>query len=242
MSADDDLEIHEEHEGEHGEPWLVSYADMMTLLFGFFVLMYFFASQDQPDAWEKVRKGLSQSFGGEYVDRFQKVDDEIKDLFKGNSETLKSIVIEPSPNGVRIMFQSAILFDLGKAALRPEVVGIVNSIIQLIKERGSDLDVIIEGHTDNLPITNQRFPSNWELSAVRASTIVRLFEDAGFQRSRLQAVGFADTAPLFPNVDENNQSIPENQAKNRRVVIRVNRHLNNKAKKKSKPKSSKTEK
>jgi len=73
----------------------------------------------------------------------------------------------------------------------------------------------VEGHTDDLPIHTQRFPSNWELSAARAASVVRFFIQQGIPKERLQAVGLADTQPRAPNTS------PEDRAKNRRVVIQL---------------------
>ena len=79
----------------------------------------------------------------------------------------------------------------------------------------SEFPIIIEGHTDNIPIKNVQFPSNWELSAVRATTVLRLFADAGIAAERLTAIGYADTRPVEPNV------LADGRARNRRVTIQI---------------------
>ncbi|RZA32435.1 MAG: flagellar motor protein MotD, partial [Lysobacteraceae bacterium] len=73
----------------------------------------------------------------------------------------------------------------------------------------------VEGHTDTLPITNERFASNWELSAVRAASVVRLFIESGVQDARLSAIGHGATRPVAPN------DTPANQARNRRVAVMI---------------------
>ena len=83
--------------------------------------------------------------------------------------------------------------------------------------------VTVEGHTDDAPIHSAQFPSNWELSTARASAVVHFFLDAGVAPSRLRAAGYADTFPLVPNRDAAGRAIPENQARNRRVVIKLER-------------------
>jgi len=80
--------------------------------------------------------------------------------------------------------------------------------------------VIVEGHTDDIPIVTPKYPSNWELSSARASTVVRLLESAGFDHSDLRPVGLADTEPLVPN-----RGLAANRALNRRIVIRVQKQL-----------------
>ncbi|HPP47832.1 MAG TPA: OmpA family protein, partial [Accumulibacter sp.] len=79
--------------------------------------------------------------------------------------------------------------------------------------------VTIEGHTDNVPISNAQFPSNWELSAVRATTVLRLFADAGVAPERLTAIGYADTRPVEAN------TLVEGRARNRRVTILIEANL-----------------
>jgi chemotaxis protein MotB len=79
----------------------------------------------------------------------------------------------------------------------------------------------VEGHTDDVPIRTARFPSNWELSASRASSVVRYFIEQGIKPSRLKAAGYADTKPKLPNKDIFDEGIPENREKNRRVSLRL---------------------
>ncbi|MBT5495044.1 MAG: OmpA family protein [Alphaproteobacteria bacterium] len=79
----------------------------------------------------------------------------------------------------------------------------------------------VEGHTDDVPIRTARFPSNWELSASRASSVVRYFIEQGIKPSRLKAAGYADTKPKLPNKDIFDEGIPENREKNRRVGLRL---------------------
>ena len=79
----------------------------------------------------------------------------------------------------------------------------------------TDFPITIEGHTDNVPIKTAQFPSNWELSAVRATTVLRLFADSGVAAERLTAIGFADTRPVEPNL------LADGRARNRRVTILI---------------------
>jgi chemotaxis protein MotB len=81
--------------------------------------------------------------------------------------------------------------------------------------------ITVEGHTDDEPISSAQFPSNWELSAARAAAVVRFFAEHGIPANRLRAAGYAQTHPLAPNRDDAGNPIPENQAKNRRVVIEL---------------------
>ena len=109
---------------------------------------------------------------------------------------------------------SALLSDAGKSILQ-EVVG------NLTSDRFRGYQITVEGHTDDTPISTALFPSNWELSTARASAVARFLLDQGIPAQRLRAAGYADTFPKAPNRDANGDAIPENQAQNRRVVIKL---------------------
>jgi chemotaxis protein MotB len=81
--------------------------------------------------------------------------------------------------------------------------------------------VDIEGHTDNIPIKTLQFPSNWELSVSRATNIVKYMIEKGIPSERLKAAGYADTKPKAPNIDDAGNPVPGNQAKNRRIVLKI---------------------
>ena len=104
------------------------------------------------------------------------------------------------------------LFASGQADLRPEESGLLKTVAGAAKIVPQN-PVRVEGHTDSLPIHTPRFPSNWELSTTRATTVLRYFESCGVAAGRLEASGYADQRPLGPNDSD------ENRAKNRRVEI-----------------------
>ena len=84
-----------------------------------------------------------------------------------------------------------------------------------------DYRITIEGHTSDVAISSAMYPSNWELSSARASRLVRLFIDQGIDPDRLRAVGYADSLPKVPNLDTGGKPIPENRARNERMVVKV---------------------
>jgi chemotaxis protein MotB len=214
----------EHEEGGHGEPWLVSYADLMTLLFGFFVLQYTFAVaklENDPNMI-KVRKELSAYFGGKYVDPTEQVDDSLKKLLDANNDLKKSIELSAEPDGLRIVITSQLLFASGDAKLSNAAEAILSKIAKQIYVQSENTTIRIEGYTDDNPIVHsENYATNWELSAARAIAVLQVFRTSGFASSRLQATSFADGRPLFPNRDTQGAPIPENQAKNRCVVIHV---------------------
>jgi len=122
-------------------------------------------------------------------------------------------------NGVALNLRGAAFFDLASADIKPAGLPLLREIAATLA--GTPYKVIVEGHTDNLPIESWLYPSNWELSSARASRVARLLIDQGVPKDHLRVEGLADTQPIAPNDDPSGRPIPENQAKNRRVVILV---------------------
>ncbi len=199
--------------------WLLSYADMMTLLFSFFALLMSFSKIDV-DSFEKVRKETTEIFGGEYQKPFQQLKDDLRDQMKLQGLNDKAIFDELE-KGLTITFRGSVFFDSGSADLRPEAVDLLSKVIPAIKRQNVQFNVVVEGHTDDNPIKSDRYPSNWELSSNRASAVLRLFEENGFTRQHLRAIGFADTLPVVPNRSVAGESISENQSQNRRIVLKL---------------------
>ncbi|MGE4539139.1 MAG: OmpA family protein [Desulfovibrio sp.] len=130
-----------------------------------------------------------------------------------------AVEIVPRENGVELNLRGAAFFDLASAEIKPAAMPLLRDIAATLS--GTPYKVTVEGHTDNLPIESWLYPSNWELSSARASRVARFLIDGGVPRNHLRVEGLADTQPVAPNDDEAGRPIPENQAKNRRVVILV---------------------
>ncbi len=148
------------------------------------------------------------------------VDDIRTELGKRFALDQSSVQLEQREGGFAITMKGAVLFDRASAELSSASKPYLDSIASSL--RNTPYKVNVEGHTDNLPIQSFVFPSNWELSAARASRVARYLIDQGVSKDHVQVTGFADTKPLEPNTDEKGQYLPENQARNRRVVIVVN--------------------
>jgi flagellar motor protein MotB len=119
-------------------------------------------------------------------------------------------------------FSSAAFFESGSANLSDSGQSLLASLLgRLQSPKFAAYRITVEGHTDDEPISSSQFPSNWELSAARAAAVVRFFVEHAIPAHRLRAAGYADTRPLAPNRDVAGDPIPENQAKNRRVVIEL---------------------
>jgi len=235
-------------EVENHDRWLVSYADFITLLFAFFVVMYAISS---------VNEGKYRVMASSIVSAFRNEADiasgamvminpsnpppqtipaqrnqaklkesarlvkkeHLRQLAKELNQALAPLMSEGKVRmaegalGLTIDISASVLFSPGDARLSQEAVRALDAVGRVLAT--TDFPVRVEGHTDNVPITNPQFPSNWELSAARAASVVRLFIDANVDPRRLTATGYADQRPLADN------ATPEGRQKNRRVAITI---------------------
>ena len=226
--------------------WLVTYGDMVTLLMAFFVLMYS-ASKVSEEKYEQVAQSIAQGFNSPGPDAIVEIvssesadsesTEEVTVLspLSNAKEMLDQLIEERdldgemstsfTPTGLKIELSSSSFFGSGSADVRESMVPSLIELSEVLQSLpDGDYQVEVEGHTDNVPINTARFPSNWELSSLRAINVAHIFEDTGIQKNRLSAIAYADTRPEAPNTDANGINIPENQAKNRRVVVHVTRH------------------
>ena len=215
-------EDHDEvHHEEGGEEWLISYADLMTLLFGLFAMMFSFAQFDD-GATVRVEKSLLKYFGGTYADG-RPINDPGTETMKAQLEkdpSLKDIELRDQKDK-GLTFVTRVLFPVGRGEPTPEAVQSLKKLAGLIKDTKKNYKIRIEGHTDDTPMAGVLFPTNWELSASRAASVVRIFEGQGFKPETLEATGFGSSRPVFPNRDEKGMPIAENQNRNRRIEIKV---------------------
>ncbi|MGE4292077.1 MAG: flagellar motor protein MotB [Desulfovibrio sp.] len=211
--------------------WSLTLADMMTLLLCFFVLMLSVTKVDR-DKYDAMSSVMAQAMGGKQTPAQKAqpqtgavrgvVGREQKNLFElqlelaaliGQDREHVELKMRAEPHAVAISLGDRILFDLGRAELKPEARQLLARLAGPLS--GTHYALTIEGHTDNLPIQSAQFPSNWELSSARASAVARFFIEDGFPKERIRVVGLADTRPKAPNDTENGRK------KNRRVVILV---------------------
>jgi len=227
--------------------WMVTYSDMMTLILVFFVLLFgisqvdnekfdavansfrerglfeFYPSPIQfesPDKKGTVEEGYGEE--GMKEDEFEELIREINKFIEEN-DLGEIMVANRIEQGVVLVLPEKIFFDPGKADLLDPALPFLDRVAELIKNLSNDVKV--EGHTDNVPMNSYQYPSNWELSAARASRVVRYFIDNhGLDPDRFIATGYADTEPVAPN------DTPENRQKNRRVEIIIMRSNDNQEK------------
>lgn len=234
---------HEEHENH--ERWLVSYADFITLLFAFFVVMYATSTaneEKQKNFEESVRLNLHLGMGGgagagaqnaaeeavaelvmpvgsfpqksgpqeaeDYVQRYldkSMSSDQRKEILQG---------VYHDAVGVRISLAASTLFQQGSAKLRRSSLEDLDKVAEMLKQ--TDKRIIVEGHTDDTPISDENFPSNWELASFRAGSVIRYFvKYHKMDPKRFTVVSYADLKPVAPNDSEEHRSM------NRRIEILI---------------------
>jgi chemotaxis protein MotB len=221
----DNDDEHESHPLVHDESnWLVSYADLMTLLFGFFVLMYSFSRIDK-EKFEVVRKDMVKYFGGKLVEEpgapegIRKLSKEMeKSIGSTLSDDKKQFNIKVEGNNIVVSIASDILFPPGSSRPSEKAIGSINKIYESIKVKKIEM-IEVEGHTDSDPISTPIFPSNWELSTSRAASIVRIFENLNVPPSQLKASGYAASRPLADDLETEGALLLANKQANRRVVL-----------------------
>ncbi|MEN9307470.1 MAG: hypothetical protein RL173_1402 [Fibrobacterota bacterium] len=214
--------VHEGNEGQGEEDWLISYADMVTLLMCFFLAMASISKVDM-GLFEQMKKGLRADVGKQKETPTPIA--EIKyDLDSLLSEEKKAgnVSVDQNSEGIVLEFSSSAFYQVGKAEFNPDAGAILDKVTGAIKGiTYYNFQIDIEGHTDNVPIKSLQFPSNWELSVNRATNIVKYLIGEGISADRLKAAGYADTKPKVPNTDSSGVGIPDNQARNRRIVLRI---------------------
>jgi chemotaxis protein MotB len=207
-----DDHIEEDSEGV----WLISYADLMTLLFTLFLVLYATA---MGGGSHSMQESIAQAFGAEMKPAHEGLKKAIEELAE-KSGIGHEMKMELNMDSLEISFTSTVLFASGSAELTNSLVEPFQKLVKIIKDKAPDHLIRVEGHTDSRPIQTLSFPSNWELSSARAATIIKLFEIESFPRKHLTAIGFSDARPKEgPEVD--GLSEEEKMSLNRRVVIKV---------------------
>jgi len=240
----------EEHENH--ERWLVSYADFITLLFAFFVVMYAI-SQVNEGKYRVLSETLATAFRStpshapevppsiltgtpnvaqpvtlpmqrpptapKVAETTRLRREQLRHVAQDINRALSPLVaagkvrIIEGTYGFTVEINASVLFGPGEARLDGNAQRALTSVGEILAP--ADFPVIVEGHTDNTPINTPQFPSNWELSGMRAASVVRLFIDSGVDPRRLSAVGLADQRPVADN------ATAEGRARNRRVAITI---------------------
>jgi len=227
---------------DNHDRWLISYADFITLLFAFFVVMYAVSAVNE-NKFRVLAGSLGDAFGkmpasealvpqltqealpAEVRQRSLKQQQAIEEqahmteVASGLLDVMAPLVKEgkvrvtQSRRGVSIEINANVLFAPGRAELEAKSLAVLRAVAERLRNEPFNLE--ITGHTDVMPISNPVFASNWELSAVRATSVVRLLADNGIVPARLSAIGREASQPIAPN------DTAQGRARNRRVELMI---------------------
>ena len=228
---------HEEHANH--ESWAIPYGDLVTLLLAFFVVMYSI-SQVNEGKYRVLSDSLNAAFRGtpttvspvqvgnpaastvaapivQLPDEMQAMA--LRQLAQQTEEAMQPLIKQGLLDVVRgdgrlsIAIRSDILFASGSAAPTPDIQPVIRQLGEVL--HGFPVDIKVEGHTDNVPMAGGQYPSNWELSAARAASVVHLLIAGGVTPARLAAIGYGEHRPVLPNTTADGRN------SNRRVVLLV---------------------
>ncbi len=203
--------------------WAITYGDLMSYLMIFFLLLFSFAiaksDKTKQKKYEESLIKIQQTFGGsvskEYLEKkaLEKKEESFESKIKQmQEEKLKNIMeVEMSERRVKLILKEAVLFDSGSAVLKNEAKKILLSVIEELKKLPNE--IVIEGHTDNVPIKGGRYSNNFELSMARAYSVIEFMQENGIDPKRLSGIGYGEYRPIADN------STSEGRAKNRRIEI-----------------------
>lgn len=221
--------------------WVFSYADMMTSMVVFLILLLSFSKVN----YEKLAQ-LSEETSDKKITTEQKPEtattamtattelQEVKDVKTpieklenqmAQMENVEGLKFVREGSGASLIIEDSILFNSGHAQLTSQALTKINPVFQALQALPPDYVFIIEGHTDDNPINTFEYASNWELSAARALAVLLALGDAGIEPSRLSFHAFGQFNPVKPNRNVDGKIIPENQSFNRRAIIKIRQGL-----------------
>jgi len=205
--------------GEQSDRWLISYADLITTLMVLFLALYVLqlAKNSELQIQTLQHRPVKEAVDVEPPITAANAKDAAKKQLLSLLAPLqdnRQITISHMPQGVEIAINAKVLFNSGDARLLPESFAVLERIAAVLRDRAKN-NILVEGHTDSLPIATAKYESNWELSSARAGAVVRFFADKGIEAHRMAAIGRADNFPLIIGNDA------AANAANRRVTILV---------------------
>ena len=216
----DDLE----NQLNKGALWAVTYGDLMSYLMIFFLILFSFSiaktDKTKTRMYEESLGNIQSTFGGKLdkkrVDRarVQENEDTVADKIKArmaSSQMSGLVQIESNERRVMLVLTEAVLFDSGRADLKERAKEVLRPIAEELKKMPND--VLVEGHTDNQPISKGRYTTNWELSMARAYSVIKFLQETGMNPKKLAGIGYGDNH----SIAENNTI--EGRAMNRRIEI-----------------------
>ena len=197
------------------EGWLLSYADLITNLLIFFVMLLA-AAQLSRTKMQQITESLS---GKEQPASLSSIKEEIdaKIAKDGLQEMIRTDLTD---DGLELSLNSGLVFDSGAAIIRPEELSTVDQMLETLVPYADKYAFAVEGHTDSNPVISGIYKSNWELSADRANAVRERLQQVGVEAKRIRVEGYADTIPL-PAASLEGLSELDRLARHRRVVVRI---------------------
>jgi chemotaxis protein MotB len=200
-------------ENHSRDRWLISYADLLTLLLALFIVMY--AASDKERAHQIAESFSTQQIGGNGILPGSTSEKDDRDKFERkmleDPVLIQRAKMRQTKEGLVVSLSEAGFFAPGEAVISGEAESVIATLAETLKNAG--VRVRIEGHTDSTPISNAKYPSNWELSTARASSVLARLIDMGIEPERLSAAGYGGFQPIADN------STAEGRAQNRRVDV-----------------------
>jgi chemotaxis protein MotB len=208
---------------ETTDAWLMSYADMITLLLCFFII-FVSVSEPKKDKFSLITEGLANKFGS--VDMSTPLAGVFSTLqaTMENHQIFRDVAITKNEQSIEMELATGSFFQPRSAEIAKDKLPILTEMAAGFKS-GAFLDyrIVVEGHTNDMATDNPQFASNWELSGARATRLVRYFIEQGIAANKLVAVSFGDTRPKLPNRDGAGDPIEANRFQNERMVIKFER-------------------
>jgi chemotaxis protein MotB len=216
----------QEIKGQAPVHWSMPWSDLMMVMFVFFAIL-FYCKKAESEPQEKVVTEYRTASMELYEEPFLTEPDfnfvSPRKIYQSSKMVVKEAdldnveVVLQDDQSVKVSVLGPMLFDLGKAELRPETRTFLNAMAEVIKQNSYEIQVV--GHTDDYPVSTELFPSNWELSAVRATKVARyLIEHGNLQPGRFTVVVHSKFRPRLPNTSNDNKAL------NRRVEIIITRN------------------
>ncbi len=213
------MDFDDEEIGEVSEAWLVSYADMMTLLACFFILMIAFANFDPVGFTTKAQK-FSNAFKGTYKSSDAKLK-RITEEISRHPKLKKLLKISLKETELLVTFSSSILYANGESKLKDDMLPFVDTFVEIVRAQAKTYRIMVEGHTSSYEGRKIGIKNLWALSSERASHIANRFEYFGYQPKKIVVIGKGESAHLYVEVDKKGNVIPEGARQNQTVLIRI---------------------
>lgn len=199
--------------------WLMSFSDMSMILISFFILQLSFSTMNQQKA-DVFREAIQSSKFVAKKDSLTAVSTRIENEIK-RLQIDKNANVRLDPTGITVEFKDGLLFSTGSADSNPKFSAIIGQVMKVIASAPNLYKLRIEGHTDDVPIKSPKYASNWELSAARGISLMRMFASRGVNEQRMSVQAFAHTQPKRATLGLQGTDLDQARAANRRVVIRI---------------------